>query len=72
VIIAEFDPIAEGLVERLTAESIPYVVIEPDPTRAGQLFGDRISVLAGESDNRRTYERAAAANARMVLANIRR
>ena len=69
VIIAEYDPIAEGLVERLTAEGIPYVVIEPDPTRAGQLFGDRISVLAGESDNRRTYERAAAANARMVLAN---
>ncbi len=32
-----------GLIERLTAEHIPYVVIEPDPIRAGQLFGDRIS-----------------------------
>jgi Trk K+ transport system NAD-binding subunit len=69
VIIAEFDPIAEGLIERLVAENIPYVVIEPNPTRAGQLFGDRIRVLAGENDNRRTYERAAAPMARMVLAN---
>ena len=69
VIIAEFDAIAEGLIERLVGENIPYVVIEPNPTRAGQLFGDRIRVLAGENDNRRTYERAAAPVARMVLAN---
>jgi voltage-gated potassium channel len=69
VIIAEFDPIAEGLIERLVAENIPYVVIEPDPTRAGQLFGDSVRVLAGENDNRLTYERAAAPAARMVLAN---
>lgn len=69
VIIAEYDAIAAGLAERLTAEGIPYVVIEPDPGRAGQLFGDRISVLAGENDNRFTYERAGAPVARMVLAN---
>ncbi|HWI16339.1 MAG TPA: NAD-binding protein [Vicinamibacterales bacterium] len=69
VIIAEYDAIAAGLAERLTAERIPYVVIEPDPGRAGQLFGDRISVLAGENDNRFTYERAGAPVARMVLAN---
>jgi voltage-gated potassium channel len=69
VIIAEYDAIAEGLIERLLSEGIPYVVIEPDPGRAGQLFGDRIAVLAGENDNRLTYERAAAPLARMVLAN---
>ena len=69
VIIAEYDPVAEGLIERLVAEHIPYVIIEPDPGRAGQLYGDRISVLAGENDNRLTYERAAAPSARMVLAN---
>jgi voltage-gated potassium channel len=69
VIIAEYDAIAEGLIERLVVERIPYVVIEPDPGRAGQLFGDRITVLAGENDNRLTYERAAAPTARMVLAN---
>ena len=69
VIIAEYDPIAAGLAERLAAEGIPYVVIEPDPGRAAQLFGDRLSVLTGENDNRRTYERAAAPAARMLIAN---
>ena len=69
VIIAEYDAIAAGLAERLTAERIPYVVIEPDPGRAGQLFGDRISVLAGENDSRFSYQRAGAPVARMVLAN---
>ena len=69
VIIAEYDAIAAGLAERLTAEGIPYVVIEPDPNRAGQLFGDRVWVLAGENDSRLTYERAAATKARLILAN---
>ncbi|HXW04347.1 MAG TPA: NAD-binding protein [Vicinamibacterales bacterium] len=69
VIIAEYDAIAVGLIERLVAEGIPYVVIEPDLARAGQWFGDGLSVVAGESDNRHTYERAAAPRARMVLAN---
>jgi Trk K+ transport system NAD-binding subunit len=69
VIIAEYDAIAAGLVDRLVAEGIPYVVIERDPARAGQLFGDHIAVLAGENDSRATYERAAAPAARMVLAN---
>ena len=69
VIVAEYDAIAAGLVERLAEERIPYFVIEPDPIRAGQLFSDRVAVLAGENDNRATYERALAATARMVLAN---
>ncbi|MFN2444936.1 MAG: TrkA family potassium uptake protein [Vicinamibacterales bacterium] len=69
VIIAEYDAIAAGLVERCVAESIPYVVLEPDPSRAGQLIGEGVVVLAGESDNRLTYERASASAARLVLAN---
>ena len=69
VIIAEYDAVAQGLRERLSEEGIRYVVIEPDPGRAGQLFSDRIWVLAGENDSRTTYERAAVGNARMVLAN---
>jgi Trk K+ transport system NAD-binding subunit len=69
VLIAEYDPIASGLVERLAAESIPYFVLEPDPVKAGQLFSDGISVLAGENDNRATYARAAAHRARLLLAN---
>jgi Trk K+ transport system NAD-binding subunit len=69
VIIAEYDAIAVGLVERLVAESIPYVVIEPDAARAAHLVGDGIAVIAGENDNRVTYQRAASTTARMVLAN---
>jgi voltage-gated potassium channel len=69
VIIAEYDAIAAGLAERLVVEGIPYVVIEPDPNRAGQLFADRVQVLTGENDSRLTYERAAAPAARLVLAN---
>jgi Trk K+ transport system NAD-binding subunit len=69
VIIAEYDAIAAGLVERFVAEAIPYVILEPDPSRAGQLLDDGISVLAGENDNRLTYERSAASAARLVLAN---
>jgi voltage-gated potassium channel len=69
VIIAEYDAIAAGLIERFISEEIPYIVLEPDPNRAGQLFSDRIAVLAGENDNRITYERAAAPVARMALAN---
>jgi Trk K+ transport system NAD-binding subunit len=69
VIIAEYDPVAAGLVERLTHEKIPYVLIEPDPVKAARFMGDGISVIAGENDDRVTYERAAAPAARLVLAN---
>jgi voltage-gated potassium channel len=69
VIIAEYDDVAAGLVERLVADEVPYVVVEPDPRRAAQLLGEGIAVLAGDNDNRLTYERAAASVARLVLAN---
>jgi Trk K+ transport system NAD-binding subunit len=69
LIIAEYDAIADGLVERCAAESIPYLVLEPDPVRASHLMGQGVFVLAGENDNRSTYERSAAAAARLVLAN---
>jgi Trk K+ transport system NAD-binding subunit len=69
VIIAQYDPIAAGLIERLAAEKIPHVVIERDPVRAGQLAGEGISIVAGENDNRFTYERTETSAARMVLAN---
>ena len=69
VIIASYDPIAAALIERLESEDIPYLVIEPDPVRAGQLFSDNVWVIAGDNDNRLTYERGAATAARMVLAN---
>lgn len=69
VIFAEHDVIAAGVIERLTVAGIPYVVLERDPVRAGHLIGDGVAVLAGESDNRTTYEGAAADRARLLLAN---
>jgi Trk K+ transport system NAD-binding subunit len=69
VIIAEYDAMAASLIERCVAEAIPYVLLEPDPSRAGLLIADGLVVLAGENDNRLTYQRAGAPMARMVLAN---
>jgi voltage-gated potassium channel len=69
VVIAEHDAIATGLIDRLVAEHIPYFVIEPDPAVAARLVGEGISVVAGESDGRATYERLGVASARLVLAN---
>jgi voltage-gated potassium channel len=69
VILVEHDAVGSGLVARLTASAIPYFVIEPDPAQAARLVGEGISVVAGENDNRQTYELAATASARLVLAN---
>jgi voltage-gated potassium channel len=69
VVIAEYDAIAIGLIERLRAEQIPYFVIEPDPPQAARLVGDGVRVIAGENDSRKTYEAMRASAARLVLAN---
>jgi voltage-gated potassium channel len=69
VILTEYDAIADGLIERLRTEHIPYYVIEPDPTKAAQMIGEGISVVAGENDSSATYQRTNALRARMILAN---
>jgi Trk K+ transport system NAD-binding subunit len=69
VVIARWDSIAAGLVERLRGYGIPYVVIEPDPADAGRMLDDGISVLTGEVDARSTYENARLRTARLLLAN---
>src|SRR5690606_17917466 len=69
VIIAEFDAIAAGLIERLKSAGIAYVVIEPDPERAVQRSSDGLAVITGDVDGSETYRRAAANRARMLFAN---
>jgi Trk K+ transport system NAD-binding subunit len=69
VIITTYDPVAAALVQRLKAEGIACVVLEPDPGRAAQLLGDRIPVVTGGSDNRQTYERLETGAAQLLLAN---
>ena len=70
VIIGSYEAIAAGLVDRLRLLGIPYFVIEPDPTRAAQLHADDIRTVAGNTDDKLTFERLRANQARLVLANL--
>jgi voltage-gated potassium channel len=69
VIIAEYDAIAIGLIDRLRAQQVPYYVIEPDFAKAARLVGEGVWVVTGENDSRQTYEAMRAPAARLVLAN---
>jgi voltage-gated potassium channel len=69
VILTEYDAVAIGLVERLRTERIPYYVIEPDPTKAANMIGEGVRVIAGDNDSGATYKRINAVHARMLLAN---
>lgn len=69
VIICKYDSIAPNLIKRLQHRSIPYFVVEPDPAAAVQLHNEGVSVVQGELDNRRTYERLRVENARVLFAN---
>ncbi|PQJ34938.1 potassium transporter TrkA [Salinibacter sp. 10B] len=69
VILCHHDPIAKGVIDRLERDDIPYVVLEPDPRAAGDLLYDGVTVMAGNTDSRDTYDAARASQARFVLAN---
>lgn len=69
VIITTYDAIADGLIERLSAESVPCHVLEPDVTAAARLTGEGVPIVTGERDSRATYEGVRVAQARMVFAN---
>ena len=69
VIITEYDAVAAGLVERLSAAGIPYFIVESDAGKAAGFVSDELSVVAGENDSRATYERLRTPGARMVVAN---
>jgi Trk K+ transport system NAD-binding subunit len=69
VIVCRYDHVAPSLIKRFRLNAIPYVVIEPDATRAGSLMSDGVSVVTGEVDSAETYERVRAAAARLVVAN---
>jgi Trk K+ transport system NAD-binding subunit len=69
VILTEYDAIAVDLIPRLSAERIPYVVIEPDPAEAARLVGEGVWTITGNNDSGLTYTAARATSARLVLAN---
>jgi voltage-gated potassium channel len=70
VIICRLDPIAMALIPRLEEYSIPYFVVEPDPTVAANLHSDGVSVVAGEPTRTATFEALGASRARLVFANL--
>ena len=69
VIICKYESVAPNLIKRLAHRSIPYFVIEPDPVAAVQLHNDGISVVQGDIDSRRTYERLRVEHAALVFLN---
>ncbi|MGM0705024.1 MAG: potassium channel family protein [Bacteroidota bacterium] len=69
VILCNQDPIVPGLIERMDTEGVPYVLIEPDPDRASDLYLDDVSVILGDVDDSKTYAAARVEHASAVLAN---
>lgn len=69
VIICAYDAVAEGVIERLERERIPYYVIESDLDTASDHYFAGVSVVMGEIDSRETYEALRVDQARMVFAN---
>lgn len=69
VVVCRYDHVVPTLIERFRLNSIPYVVLEPDPTRAASLIADGISAVTGDVDSVETYERVRVDAARLVLAN---
>jgi len=70
VIICRHDEIAAGLIRRLEEYSIPYVVVEADPTVAANLHADGTSVAAGQPTDAATYRALHADQAGLVFANL--
>lgn len=70
VVIAEYDDIAKGFIARLAVHGTPYIVIEPDPTKAARLIGEGVKVVSGDVDNVQTYQAVRADAARLVVANL--
>ncbi len=69
VVLTNYDTIAQGVIRRLERDEIPYVVLEPDPHKAANLQLDGVRVVAGEVDDKETYEAVQTDRARFVLAN---
>ena len=68
VILTNYDPIAQTLIERLKSFGRSYYLLEPDLTTALELFDKGVAVMVGERDDVRTYQRMRADTAALVVA----
>ena len=69
VIFCAYDEIVQGLIPYLESNGFGYVVIEADPATAADLHGNDVCVITGPTEAKKTYERARAQNARLIVAN---
>ncbi len=70
VILCAEDAISRDLTEMLRSARIPYFILERDPTRAAELHGDGIPVIAGDPESNATWRAVRAPHARAVIANL--
>ncbi len=69
LILCRYDDIAQGYIDRLRQQEVPYYVLEGDPQTAAQLYEEGVSVVLGDIESRATFKALRVANARAVLAN---
>ena len=69
VILCRNDDIAQGLIPQLDDLGIPYVLLEPDPTIAADLYTDDYSVVARSPEGPKTWKVCRASEARLIVAN---
>jgi voltage-gated potassium channel len=67
VLIVGYDTVATSLIPRLRAYDYPYVVLEPEVSRALELHEQGVRVMVGEPDDRLTYLHARADQAALVF-----
>lgn len=69
VILCRHDTFAEGLIDRMVEDNIPYVVLETDPTTAADHHIDGVTVVTGPVDSVETYANLNLDKARLLVAN---
>ncbi len=68
VIITNFDPIAEALIERLISHKVPYVILFRDLDKATEVNDMGYKVAYGEYDDIETWKKMRVDQASMVVA----
>ncbi len=68
VIITNFDPVTESLVEKLVSHKKDYVVIVEEYQKAQELYDRNIRVAVGKIDDPETYSNLRVQNADLVVA----
>jgi voltage-gated potassium channel len=67
VVLTELDPVADALIDRLTAAGVPYVLVDEDVERALNLREQGYRVAVGNLDDPDTYRNLRADRAAMLF-----